>query len=73
MEGAKRGQKKTGTISERDLRLISCAYWELFSIKNYRPSEKEMQRFVRRFHHKERAEAKQKQINRKVAELYIDE
>ena len=32
MDGAKRGQKKTGTIAERDLKLISTAYFEMFSI-----------------------------------------
>lgn len=68
MEGSKRGQKKTGTINKRDLNLISCAYWELFSIKNFRPTKKDMERFIRRFHHKERADSKQ--LNRKISEMY---
>ena len=71
MDGAKRGQKKTGTIAERDLKLISTAYFEMFSIKNFRPNKKDMERFIRRFHHRERFDAKG--VNRKVAKMYINE
>lgn len=68
METKKVGQKKTGTITTRDLKLISCAYWELFSINNFRPNKKDMERFIRRFHHRERADSKQ--LNRKISEMY---
>ncbi len=68
MEEAKRGQKKTGTITVRDLKLVSCAYFELFSITGWKPNEKDMKRFIRRFHHKERADSKE--VNRKIAKMY---